>query len=332
LRRGLAAGAAVLLLSPAPAAASSYLFYLEAQAVTGYSSAAGEAIFYSMTQEEIMQKPSVGFDYVGRFSGDEGDIAQAALQFRLAWNEGRGEEGDLPRVEPQVYNAFVKYKAGWADVWVGHNRPALGLGTYFDSHALLLRILAMQNFGFDRDWGVGLYRDTSWGNWAATLTTGSGAPLRFNGNWMGAARVSRGVLSGDNWNVGLSASAGETLETMGNQVLEEEPRDMALAALDATLLRDGLEHRFEADAGKLWGDDAWALFYRLGWVLDGEGRWKIEAQPQYLAVGGEKSFGFSFGGTHLLTPDVTLRLMYDYSQAEDDHRVILQVYLYKQVL
>jgi hypothetical protein len=323
---------AVLLSSGSPAAAASYLFYLEAQGVAGLSSAADDkTIFYSMTQEEIMQKPSLGFDYVQRLSGEGGDFALAALQFRLAWNSGRGEE-DLERVEAQIYNAFLKYKAGWADIWAGHNRPALGLGAYFDSHALLLRIPAMQNFGFDRDWGAGLYRDTTWGNWTASLTTGTGAPLRFEGNWMAAGRVSLGVLNRDNWNAGLSAALGETLETMGNQMLDDEPRRMALAALDATLLRDNIEHRFEADAGRLWGEPAWIVLYRLGWALDGEARWKLEAQPQYVSLDGEKSFAFSLCASHVLTPDVTLRAMYDYNDLERDHRILLQVYLYRQVL
>jgi hypothetical protein len=324
--------AAVLLLTAAPASASSYLLYLEAQAVAGYSSAADEAIFHSMSPEEIMQKPSLGFDYLGRFSGEGGDILQAALQFRLAWNAERGEEGDLKRFEPQIYNAFLKYKAGWSDIWVGHNRPALGLGSWFDSHGLLLRLPNMEGFGFDRDWGTGLSRDTEWGTWAASLTTGTGAPVRFEGNWVGAARVSYGVLARDNWNVGLSAAAGETLETMGNRVVDDEPRETYLAALDATLLRDQFEHRFEADAGRIRDEEAWVLLYRLGWVLDGEARWKLEAQPRYLSMAGEGSFLLSVAATHVLTPDITVRAMYDYDERNDDHRFIFQVYLYTRVL
>ncbi len=321
-----------LLTIPAPAAAANDLFYLEAQGVAGYSTAGDGPIYYAMTQEEIMQKPSLGIDWIQRFAGEYGDVAQLALQVRLAYNATLGEEGELHRVEAQVYNAFLKYKAGWADVWVGHNRPALGLGTYYDSHGLLLRTMAMQNFGFDRDWGLGLYHDTQWGNWAATLTTGTGAPLRSAGNWMGAGRVSWGVLNAGNFNVGLSGAMGETMETMGNQVLDDDPRKMALVAFDATWLRDGFEHRFEADYGRLWEEDAGGLFYRLGWVLDGEARWKLEAQPQYIAIGEKKSFGFSFCLSHLLTADLTLRAMYDYNEREDDHRIILQAYFYKQVL
>jgi len=322
--------AAALLLAGAGAArASSQLLLFEAQGVAGYSSARDEAIYYSMTPREIMQKPTVGFDYLGRLSGDGGDWLAAALQLRLGYNAA--PEEDDPRLELQVYNAYLKSKGGWADLWVGHNRPALGLGAYFDSHGLLLRTLAMQSFGFDRDWGAGVYRDTQWGDLAASVTTGTGAPVRFRGNWLGAGRVGYGVVNRDNYTLGLSFAGGRTLETMGNAVLEAEPADFRMLALDAALLRDNLEHRLELDAGRLWGEDAWAVFYRLGILLDGEGRWKIEAQPEYVETGGERGFQGDLCVSVLATADLTVRLLYSYNELEDDHRVVLQLYYYRQI-
>lgn len=129
---------------------SNYLFYLEGLGIAGFSFAPKKVIFYSLHQEEAMQKPSLGFDYVQRFSGETGDFAVLAIQARLAINAG-GEK----KLEPQLYNAFLKYKAKILDIWVGHNRPALGLASYLDSHGLLLQTVAMNGFGFDRDWGVG---------------------------------------------------------------------------------------------------------------------------------------------------------------------------------
>lgn len=318
-----------MLATAGGARASSQLLFFEVQGVGGYSSAQDEAIFYSMTQREIMQKPSVGFDYLGRFSGEAGDWLAAALQMRLAYNAA--PEEDDPRFELQVYNAFLKSKGGWGDLWLGHNRPALGLGAYFDSHGLLLRTLAMQGFGFDRDWGIGAYRETSWGDLSTTLTTGTGAPVRFNGNWLAAGRVGWGVVNRDNATVGLSIAAGETLETMGNAVVEPEPADLRLVALDAALLRDNLEHRFEIQAGRLWGEDAFAALYRLGVLLDGEGRWRIEAQPEYLEAGGTKGFQGDLCLSVLATADLTLRLLYSYNEPNDDHRIILQVYSYHPI-
>jgi hypothetical protein len=315
-----------LLALAAPAAASSYLLYGEAQMVGGYSSEAEEDIYYSMTQEEIMQKPSVGFDYLGRFSGEEGDFATAALQVRLAWNE-RGEE----RFEPQVYNAYIKLKSHFTDLWVGHNRPSLGISSYFDSHGLLLRTLAMQGFGFDRDWGAGIYRDFEWGNAAASLTTGTGAPIYLRGNYFGAGRVSYGVLSRDNHNAGISLGFGETLETMGYTLLDSEPKPLKLAAFDFTLLADNFEHRLDMIAGELWGEKAYGASWRIGLVLDGEAAWKVELQPTWLLTGGETTRQASLCVSNQTTADLTLRGMYVYDELTDDNRVLVQVYYYAQL-
>jgi hypothetical protein len=313
----------------AAARASSQLVFLEAQGVAGYSSARDEAIAYSMTPREIMQKPSLGFDYLGRLSGDAGDWLAAALQVRLACNAA--PEEDDPRLEVQVYPAYLKVKGGSGDVWLGHNRPALGLGAYFDSHGLLLRTLAMQGYGFDRDWGGGVYRETQWGDLAGSLTTGTGAPVRFEGNWLTAGRVGYGVVNRDNYTLGLSVAWGETLETMGNAVLDPEPAALRLVAFDAALLRDNVEHRVEFEAGRLWGEGAFAVSYRFGILFDGEGRWKLEGQPQYLEAGGQQGFQGDLCLSVLATADLTLRMLYSYNEPADDHRVVLQLYYYRQI-
>src|SRR3990172_5848269 len=72
------------------AQASDHLLYFEAQGVAGYSSDKHRAIYYSMNPDAEMQKPSLGFDYIQRFSGESGDIATFALQARLALAGARG--------------------------------------------------------------------------------------------------------------------------------------------------------------------------------------------------------------------------------------------------
>jgi hypothetical protein len=114
-----------------------------------------------------MQKPGIGVDYVQRLSGETGDYATLALQLRLAYNQPY-QELDQDQVQLQLYNAFFKYKAGFSDLWIGHNRMAFGLASYFDSHAQLLQPLIMQGYGFDRDWGVGATRDFEWGTCLST--------------------------------------------------------------------------------------------------------------------------------------------------------------------
>jgi hypothetical protein len=277
-----------------------------------------------------MQKPSLGFDYIKRFSGEFGDVATLALQGRLALTvDWEGE--DKVKLEPQLYNAYLKVRTPGPYVWVGHNRPAFGLGSYLDSHALLLRTLAIQGFGYDRDWGVGLSRDFSWGDIAATVTTGSGMPIRFRGNYMTAARASYGVLSRDNFNLGVSVGYGNTLATMGYTLLEPEPERMALAGVDFAFLRNNLEHRFDFLGGRWFGEETYAMMYRFGINLDREARLKLEAQPMLWKFGGERNYQLSLGFSFLATSDLTLRMAYTYDHNASDSRVVLQLYYYRPI-
>jgi hypothetical protein len=189
----------------------------------------------------------------------------------------------------------------------------------------------MQGFGFDRDWGAGLYRDTGWGDLAASVTIGTGMPLRFEGSYMAAGRAALGILNRDNWTVGLSVAGGRTLETMGNEVLDDEPSGLALVAFDAALLRNNLEHRFEVDAGRLRGEDSLILFYRLGILLDPEGRLKIEAQPTWTKALGEEGFGGDVCLSFIANGDLTFRLLYSWDGVEESHNATIQVYYYRRV-
>lgn len=313
-----------LLLAALPAFASDYLLYLEAQGVVGYSFRDREVQFFSMNPEAEMQKPSLGFDYLQRFSGEGGDWGSAGLQVRLAVVE---ENERFQKIEPQVYNAWFRAKSRLADAWIGHFRPALGLGSYFDSHGLLLRTLPIQGFGYDRDWGVGLYRDFTWGNAQFTATTGTGMPIRLEGNYLLAGRVSWGVLNEDNFNVGVSIGYGKTLDTMGYQVRDLDPKRAVVGGLDVTVFRDALEHRFDLLAGEWLGKDTVAVMYRLTWAIDPEGRTKLEVQPAWWNSG-ERTWLLSLCASHLLTADLTARLMYEYETRRDAQRVVLQLYWY----
>lgn len=306
--------------------ASTSLLYFEAQAVAGYSSGRDKIIFYSRDSLEAMQKPSLGFDYVLRFSGATRDWAVAAFQARLAWNaEGRG------KVEPQVYNAYLKFKTGAGDVWLGHNRAELGLSSYFDSHALLLGTLAMNGFGFDRDWGLGLKKDTAWGSLGLALTTGSGMPLVFRGNYLASGRLSWGVLERDNSMIGFSAAVGRTLETMGWHILSHDPQRFAMAGLDGALLWNNLENRAEFLAGEIDGRGAAAFLWRTGIALFEEGRLKLEVQPAFWKIGGQSSFRLSAGATYLASSVLTLRALVERDPGGRDIRYVFQVYYYDRI-
>ncbi len=316
--------AVVVLSETTPAHGDNYLLYFEAQGIAGYSSQQDKPIYYSMNPDAEMQKPGVGFDYLHRFSGESGDWGSLGIQGRLALSVF---EDDTTKVEPQAYNAWFKVKTPLSDIWIGHNRPALGLGSYFDSHPLILRTLPIQGFSYDRDWGIGSSRDFSWGNLQLSATTGTGMPVYFKGNYLLAGRVAYGVINEDNYTLGLSAGYGRTLDTMGYKLRDPDPRDMRLVGGDFALLRDNLEHRFDIFAGKWLGADTVAAMYRLGYLFGPEQRMKVELQPTYWSSNGE-NWLMSACFSAMVTSDLTARVMYEYNHNDDDHRAVAQLYYY----
>jgi hypothetical protein len=320
---------AILLFGALAAAglrAQTTLFLLELQAVAAYSTASRTIQLFSLMPEDVMQKPSLGFDFVKRFSGRSRDIGVLAAQARLAYDQ----QGDH-RIQPQLYNAFFRLKAGFADIWAGHSRPALGLSYALDSHALLLPAPAMLGYGFDRDWGLGLERDFAWGNAAASLTTGSGMPLYFKGNFLAAARISKGVPARDNYSLALSLAHGNILETMGYTLVEPEPFSWSAASFDATYLWRNFEHRAEILLGRRDGAGMFLLFWRSGLSLLEEGRLKVDVQPVVMSRGGEWDYSLASGLTYLLNADLAGRFMVLYDHGRRDARFVLQFYYYKRL-
>jgi hypothetical protein len=187
----------------------------------------------------------------------------------------------------------------------------------------------MMGTGFDRDWGVGLQRDFPWGDAAVSLTTGSGMPLYFRGNYFAALRVSRGVLARDNFSLGASIAHGEVLETMGIHLLSPEPFLLTAFAADATYLWRNLENRVEILAGRKAGEEILLLFWRAGLNLVPEGRLKLEVQPVVMKTGGEWSTQLAGGLTYQITADLAARSMIQYDHMRDDTRFVLQLYYYK---
>jgi len=303
------------------------LAYFEVQAIGGYSAVDQKVLFYSMSPMDVMQKPGLGFDILQRFSGSASDWGLLAIQTHLAYDQ----EGEN-KIEPQLYNAYLKIKAGFADIWLGHDRPAFGLSSYFDNHSLLLQTLSMNGFAYDRDWGLGLNRDLSWGDAAISLTSGSGMPLYFKGNYQFSARASRGVLSQDNYNAGFSASYGKPIETMGYHLMDDRPSEKYYFGADATWLWNNFENRFEGIAERSAGQNIYGVFWRNTINLAAENRLKLEFQPTYLNYLTSDDLQLAAGLSYQITGDLTMRSMYNYDRFSDDHRVVLQLYWYHKIL
>jgi len=315
--------AAALFTTVAPAArASGYLFYFEAQALAGWSSAAKKAIFYSMMPMDTMQKPSLGFDYVQKFSGASGDFATLAVQGRLALNTDGGTS-----LQAQLYNAFLKFKTGWADVWIGHDKPAMGLSYVQDNHGTLLQPLSMSGYGFDRDWGVGLERQFAGGSAALSLTTGSGMRLK-TGGYLLAGRASLGVLSQDNFSAGATVAVGRIYDMMGYEFLSDKPASVRLAGLDAAWASGAWENAAEVMGGTRDGRGTLAVFWRTGLGLLDELRLKIELQPAVFWTKGGTHVQAAAGASFLATSDLTLRMMAAYDGETKDVKLLFQIYYY----
>ena len=304
---------------------SSRLLYLETQGVIGYSSAQDGVIFYSLSQEEAMQKPSLGLDYLQRFSTKARDLGLFALQARLALNV-RGDK----TIEPQLYNCFLKLKPHFADLWLGHNRPALGLSSYFDSHGLLLGTLAMQGFGFDRDWGTGAYRAFSKSDLSLSFTAGSGMLLKFKGNYLVTSRFSYGVLNQNNYSLGFSLAHGNILETMGYHIVSPKPIEVSFLGSDFVYLWNNFENRLEAFAGRKMQKNSYALFYRFGMILLNEGRLKPEAQVIWWKIDSDESKEFSAGISLQATANLTIRTAYTYRYPQKEYLAVMQMYYYRR--
>ena len=312
----------IFMLLLASRAESADLLYFEAQGVAGYSSAQHKITYHSAEAHDVMQKNSVGFDYLHKFSGSSGDWGTAALQARFAYND------EQHNYRPQIYNAWLKAKSNKGDFWLGHNRVAFGLASYWDTHADLLGDLTMQGISYDRDWGTGWGYDTENGNISASLTSGTGMNYRAKGNWLAAARASRGVLNRDNYTGGVSFMAGNVLETMGYKIMNKRPQNLWLLGADIALNQDNFEHKFEIDAGEKAHKPLYAAIYRFSLKLDAEERWKLEMQPAYVNSLHEESWQIGGGISYLLTADLTLRLMYQYRQQNADNVYMSQLYYY----
>ena len=319
--------AAILAAAASQVLASDSLLYLETQMVAGYSSLQQKMIYYSMNQQMAMQKPSVGIDYVKKYSSDYGDWGTLALQGRVAYDETYNSH-----VETQIYNAYILRKLGYADVWIGHNKPAFGLNSIVDSHGYLLQTLTSEGFGFERDWGAGGYMVFDKGDLNFTLTSGSGFLLYYSGNYLASTRLSYGILNKDNYTAGLSFSNGQIYDMMDYHRIHDYLFQTSLAGVDFSWNTHNFEVKFESTAGTMGSYQVNATLVRLSYNILEENRLKIEAQPVLSKTVDEGQDYKVYGGiSYILNEYLALRTMYVYDHFSGDHSVIGQAYYYRKI-
>ena len=315
-----------LIVLPSAAMADSRLLYLEAQAVAGYSSRAGDLVYHSAGRDDTMQKTSAGVDYIRKFSSASGDRGTLAIESRLALDPDA-----RAKFQPQLYNAYFRAKAPFAYFWAGHNRVAMGLESYLDTHAALMQTLQMYGAGFDRDWGAGASRDFDWGDAAFSLTAGSGMPLFLNGNYLASARISDGVLNKDNYNAGLYYSGGKIPEIIGYHIEDRKPRTYNVAGADISYLWDRFELRGDLRAGQKGGENVYAALGRFGVNLMEENRLKLEFQTVVTKADGVRDHFLASGLSYSATADLSFRTMFEYEDLGADKRLITQAYYYLNI-
>jgi hypothetical protein len=307
---------------PAAVYAADSLFFLEAQAVAGYSFKEDKIIYRSSHSQDAMQKNSVGFDYIKKFSPQNKDIASAALQARLAY------DNEEKKLQLQVYNAYLKAKTASADIWAGHNRISFGLASYWDTHGDLLQPLPMYGFGYDRDWGLGFNKYLKNGDLQFALTSATGMGLEAKGNWLITSRISNGVLNYDNYNIALSFMGGKMLDVMGYKIMDYNPKKIILAGLDGAYNHLNIEHKAEVNIGSKNEKTAFAAFYRLSINFTEDNAVKLEGQSVYTKLESEDNFTLAGGLTYRLNSYLSARGMYEWQRKPAERKIITQLYYY----
>lgn len=330
--------AIALLISCSAIFAQNGLFSVEMQGIYGYRSDLDKNIVYNFMAKDAMQKPSFGFDWLQRFSNQERDVAVASLQFRLAYNNA-----DKTPFEPQLYNAWLKYKSSMGDMTLGHLKPASGLSYTLDNHAAILSDLTMYNMTYDRDWGAQYSKDTAWGNLSASATNASGMNVyNKDGNYLLSARAAYGVLSRDNYSIGATVQKGVNLVAMGYHyhiapgTTDPKLHPQTLAGIDGQVRYYNLESALDVYAGKFLYKDAYSVLWRNGINILPEEKLKLEGQGIWRLFEGEHYVEYSAGLTFRLTSDLALRAMYGWQNTtkedvDESYKVIGQIYYYTQL-
>ncbi len=321
-----------LMLPSIPLAADDQLLFLEGQLVGGYSRLADEAILYSYHPHEAMQKPSVGFDYIRKFNNGYRDTGTLAIQYRVAYNDTL-----KPRYQSQLFNFYYKHKFPGVDVWLGSNKPATGLSSYNDNHSALLYDMTMKVFTYDRDWGIGAEMDKDWMKVSVSATNGAGMNIyNKEGNYMLAGRVGFGNFNKSNYTVGISGVHGKVLEAMGYQLghVDSGSGEYILhpenyIGVDGSARYLNYSLKFDALTGNFYNMPARALLVRGGIHLLDEDRLTLEGQYLYSKHAVFEKQDVAGALAFRITPDITLRAIYNYDLEQDDYKIVGQLYYYK---
>jgi hypothetical protein len=120
---------------------------------------------------------------------------------------------------------------------------------------------------------------------------------------------------------------GKIPDTMGYEIMEMR-KDVLIGGVDIAFNYNNIEQKAEVNYGVKAEKQALGVFYRIGLGLLDENRLKLEAQYAYTDKEGVENHAPGGGVTFRLTPDLTLRAMYEWNSKPDEHRVVAQLYSY----
>jgi len=262
----------------------------------------------------IYSRQSIGFEILKKFSTSTSTIAAFDIQMRLVRRdhflstandmEGVDRDGfytEYHNIYADFYNILNPLmpdktrgdNAGRFNLRVGRSYVPFGINLQTDTHGTLLQLSNEEDFGFERDWGAGL-----WGSLTPDLDynvsylLGSGYDIAFDGQH--GLAVSRLSLAGkylNNYGIegGLSFLSGQRLvkntlmDNLGDVISRADTRTV-------DTIRGGLDGRYthvvpggtmsltaELNAGKDDDDDAFGQLYQADY-LDHSRKWGLASQ------------------------------------------------------
>ena len=181
-------------------------------------------------------RQSIGFELVKKFSTATATIASFDFQARLVRRDGYNpvpndmEGATRPGWAFEYHNLYVDFfnilnpllgedaradNLGKFNLRAGRFYVPFGLNLQTDTHGTLLQLSNGDNFGFDEDWGTGLWGSINRSlNYDLYYLAGSGYDLKYRGqNGLGSLRISLANKYSSQYGLegGVSLLAGERL-------------------------------------------------------------------------------------------------------------------------
>jgi hypothetical protein len=323
-----------LLFCLVPIEASQHLFYREVNLIGGYSD----------NDKWIGQNDplsnSVGFEDYRKLSNDYGDYLTTDLQVRLAYDPTVSSD-DAWAI--QIHNAWAELKGWGSEKYLGgHFDPAYGLESVVDTHSTIFQTLAMQDIGFNKDWGVAVKGMAPAFDYEAALQLGSGMSIRReDGSYLATARAASPV---GNKQFGVSVLMGRVLDSMGmstfprNDLVSDGSVQKKRIGADTQILFGPALVKAEASFGKNDSTQVMGYLGELNYTIPKHQTWEIECQYKSwindLDRGGSDDSTLSLGATNKVREDITLRTAYikdlHLMNGDEDEKILLQLYYYAQ--